>query len=255
LTRADAFFALGRELGDDAATRRWVWYGDLACAWWPAQGTHDPAEIPPEIPVLVLGSTWDPATPYTWGERVFERQDGARMVRVEGGPHVVYGRGDPCVDDVVDSFVLHHRLPAEPITECQGLEHEYTPLSPRSAVELLDALDGMLSTDTEIYFLPEYASWDGFYPLEIGCPYGGSMVAALSDDGWVEQFGFERCAFVDDFELTGSGEYDVWLDQTTFDAQIGGYADGQLHYSREADGATSVHGRWGGRVVDLGDGP
>ncbi|WP_133753135.1 alpha/beta hydrolase [Naumannella halotolerans] len=78
----------------------------LACPTWPVDAVIPIRQTYPEAPpMLVIGVTGDPATPYEWTEDLAAQQPGAHLITLEGTGHTAYGRGDSCVDDaVVDYF-------------------------------------------------------------------------------------------------------------------------------------------------------
>ncbi len=106
-----------------------TYYGDVPCLFWPGAATDPdfgrPAPVTdPPYPVMVLGADTDPNTPFVGAEDVFRDlvpgagPDDAAVVQL-GGPHVVYGRGDPCVDDPVNTFVTTGEVPDRRITVCR----------------------------------------------------------------------------------------------------------------------------------------
>ena len=71
----------------------------------------------PAPPMLVIATTHDPATPYTWVETFLaEIGSGVLLVR-DGDGHTGYREGSDCIDEVVDAFLLDGVLPA-PGTTC-----------------------------------------------------------------------------------------------------------------------------------------
>jgi pimeloyl-ACP methyl ester carboxylesterase len=89
----------------------------LPCASWPAPPaiTPVPTAAPHAPPVLVIGTTGDPATPHANAERVAGRLPGAVLVTVDGGGHTAYGT-QACVDRIVDVYLLDRVLPGGPTT-------------------------------------------------------------------------------------------------------------------------------------------
>ena len=68
-------------------------------------------------PMLVIATTHDPATPYTWVETFLaEIGSGVLLVR-DGDGHTGYREGSDCIDEAVDAFLLDGVLPA-PGTTC-----------------------------------------------------------------------------------------------------------------------------------------
>jgi pimeloyl-ACP methyl ester carboxylesterase len=62
-------------------------------------------------PVLIIGTTNDPATPYDGALDLQRRIAGSRVLTFDATEHGAYGRGDTCIDDAVDRYLLTGRLP------------------------------------------------------------------------------------------------------------------------------------------------
>ncbi|MFI0814545.1 alpha/beta hydrolase [Streptomyces sp. NPDC021098] len=88
----------------------------LACTGWPVDGTANTPDVSAEgsAPVLVVGNTGDPATPYE-GARTMARRLG-RGVGVEvtyrGQGHGAYNSGNACMTRTVDAYLLDGKVPA-----------------------------------------------------------------------------------------------------------------------------------------------
>lgn len=187
-----------------------LFYGDLPCAFWP-----DPTTVltRPEpllaagLPTLVLGATADPATPVGNGMAVYEALDDGYLVTQQGGPHVIYGRGEPCIDDVVTNFLLFGETPADRETECPGVVmDDYVPLAVRSARQLDTLAEAFLALEDELYYLPEYYYWDGAEEVAVGCARGGALTLVPDDE--VYAFALDDCSLLRELALTGSGYQD-----------------------------------------------
>ena len=86
------------------------------------------------VPTLVLGRDTDPATPYGNGVSVFGRLADGYLVTQLDGPHVIFGRGDPCPDDLVTAFLVEGRRPDRRRTTCPGpIADAYVAVAPASA--------------------------------------------------------------------------------------------------------------------------
>ncbi|MFE7628971.1 alpha/beta hydrolase [Kocuria sp. NPDC057446] len=93
-------------------------YGDAACQGWPVEpaGLEEPLDAAGAAPVLVVGTTHDPATPYHWSEALVAQLDDARLLTYDGYGHTAYTAGNRCVQDAVDTYLLEGELPAEGTT-------------------------------------------------------------------------------------------------------------------------------------------
>jgi pimeloyl-ACP methyl ester carboxylesterase len=81
--------------------------GDPCPAWQlPAPQPATPVRATGAPPILVVGSTGDPATPYAWAEAVAEQLDsGVLLTRVGDGHGSVY-LDDPCIDRLTDAYLI-----------------------------------------------------------------------------------------------------------------------------------------------------
>ena len=64
-------------------------------------------------PILIIGTTQDPATPYAWAQALAKYINGSHLITMQGEGHTGYGRGSGCVDDAVDSYLTKGTIPAE----------------------------------------------------------------------------------------------------------------------------------------------
>lgn len=64
-------------------------------------------------PIIVVGTTRDPATPYEWAERLADQLDSGVLVSRDGDGHTGYTEGNDCVDDAVDDFLLDGTVPQD----------------------------------------------------------------------------------------------------------------------------------------------
>lgn len=90
----------------------------LTCADWPApQQPLTPLENYAGPPMLIIGTTNDPATPYQNSVALSQRLPGSALLTYRGEGHTVYTNGVPCVDDTVNRYLLDGVLPP-PNTTC-----------------------------------------------------------------------------------------------------------------------------------------
>ena len=73
-------------------------------------------QINPTNPVLIVGTTQDPATPYAWARALKNYIVGSGLITLQGEGHTGYGRGSACTDDAVDTYLTSGQLPAQDIT-------------------------------------------------------------------------------------------------------------------------------------------
>ena len=57
-------------------------------------------------PVIVIGTTRDPATPYEWSVGLHQIFKNSKLISLDADGHTGQGRGSACVDEAVDSYLL-----------------------------------------------------------------------------------------------------------------------------------------------------
>lgn len=94
-------------MGDAAAWR------SVTCAVWPVEPQIAPHKVSAKGagPILVIGTTGDPATPYAWAKRLYQQLDNAALITYEGDGHTAYMRSNDCVDSAVDEFWMTGKVP------------------------------------------------------------------------------------------------------------------------------------------------
>jgi hypothetical protein len=86
----------------------------LICAHWPVPGKDLPAPTGKGAPpIVVIGTLNDPATPYAWAQKFSHDLASAVLLTSPGEGHTGYGRGDACIDDAVDGFLLDALVPRD----------------------------------------------------------------------------------------------------------------------------------------------
>ncbi|MEU2154504.1 alpha/beta hydrolase [Streptomyces sp. NPDC019396] len=95
-------------------------WASLNCAYWPAHatGTPHPIEAKGAAPILVVGTTRDPATPYKWAKALAGQLSSGKLLTYDGDGHTAYGRGSDCVDTAVNTYLLEG-TPPPPNKRCQ----------------------------------------------------------------------------------------------------------------------------------------
>jgi pimeloyl-ACP methyl ester carboxylesterase len=92
---------------------KYMAYGDTFCANWPYQTRTERAEIHAKgaAPILVVGTTNDPATPYVWAQNLAKQLDKGQLVTYKGEGHTGYNKGSTCVNNAVDSYLVDGTVP------------------------------------------------------------------------------------------------------------------------------------------------
>ncbi|HET6671770.1 MAG TPA: alpha/beta hydrolase [Agromyces sp.] len=89
-------------------------YGDLSCVNWPYQSDRERAQIHAEgaAPILVVGTTGDPATPYEWAVALAEQLESGVLVSYDGEGHTAYNKSNQCVNGAVEAYLIEGTVPA-----------------------------------------------------------------------------------------------------------------------------------------------
>jgi pimeloyl-ACP methyl ester carboxylesterase len=100
-TSARAFAQLAPHFGEPIA------YGSLPCAFWrvpPVEQAHAvTAQGAP--PIVVIGTTRDPATPYVWARALARQLSSGVLVTYDSDGHTAYEHGNGCVVSAVNAYV------------------------------------------------------------------------------------------------------------------------------------------------------
>ncbi|MFH9735067.1 alpha/beta hydrolase [Streptomyces sp. NPDC017260] len=90
-------------------------WSSLNCAYWPVRPTGEPHRIEAAgaTPIVVVGTTRDPATPYRWAEALAGQLSSGRLLTYEGDGHTAYGRGSACVDSAINTYLLRGTPPED----------------------------------------------------------------------------------------------------------------------------------------------
>jgi pimeloyl-ACP methyl ester carboxylesterase len=87
---------------------------DLTCALWPVA----PAPPQPSIdgdgapPIMVIGTTGDPATPYEYAVDMADRLKSGVLVTYRGEGHLAYGSSE-CINRLVIDYLVQDQVPAD----------------------------------------------------------------------------------------------------------------------------------------------
>jgi homoserine acetyltransferase len=91
---------------------------DVGCDGWavPAKGTRGTITAEGAAPIVVVGTTGDPATPYEWSVALAEQLESGHLVTFEGEGHTAYLRAGECLKDPIDAYLVEGVVPEEGLT-------------------------------------------------------------------------------------------------------------------------------------------
>ncbi|MGY1715314.1 alpha/beta hydrolase [Geodermatophilus sp. SYSU D01106] len=111
-------------------------YAEIPYALWPARDEdvyRGPFTVPGSSPtVLVIGTTYDPATPYQSAIALTAQLGNARLLTMEGDGHTAYGGNSACIDARTEAYLIELTLP-EPGAECSQEVPFLAPEEPAEA--------------------------------------------------------------------------------------------------------------------------
>jgi pimeloyl-ACP methyl ester carboxylesterase len=100
-------------------------FGDVFA--WGLMGCHGvqtkASEPAPDVdaagaaPIVVIGTTRDPATPYQWAVHLADQLESGVLVSRDGDGHTGYNAGNECVDEAVEDYLVSGTVPTDGL-EC-----------------------------------------------------------------------------------------------------------------------------------------
>lgn len=121
--------------------------GGTGCLFTP--DPIDPLVIGPATgspPILVLGNTGDPATPYEWSQILAESLESAVLYTIEAEGHTAYPDFD-CVLDVVNAYLIDVEVPAEGSSCSENATADFFPTAGESDVDQILAFIDCLNAE------------------------------------------------------------------------------------------------------------
>jgi pimeloyl-ACP methyl ester carboxylesterase len=103
-------------LDEQAPTVAPYWNSSIdGCASWPAEptGTRDALTADGAAPIVVVGTTNDPATPYEWSVALADQLSSGVLITRVGEGHTGYNKGNACVDEAVEAYLVDGTVPTD----------------------------------------------------------------------------------------------------------------------------------------------
>ena len=94
-------------------------WGLVSCHGVQAKATEADVEIDGAgaAPIVVVGTTRDPATPYQWAVHLADQLQSGVLVSRDGDGHTGYNSGNDCVDEAVEDYLVDGTVPEDGL-EC-----------------------------------------------------------------------------------------------------------------------------------------
>jgi pimeloyl-ACP methyl ester carboxylesterase len=116
LARVDEFRS---KMEAASPTFGWWFAASTGCSDWPFHSQEPVTTLDKAAsvsPILVVGTTNDPATPYQWAENLVSELGNATLLTYEGEGHTAYGRSNQCIIDAVDGWLVDGNMPSSGTT-------------------------------------------------------------------------------------------------------------------------------------------
>ncbi len=94
---------------------RFLAWESVACGVWPVKPVTPIHKVtaPGSGPIVVVGTTRDPATPYEWSVRLRNQLSNATLITFDGDGHTAYMRSNACVDTPIDDYYVNGTVPQD----------------------------------------------------------------------------------------------------------------------------------------------
>jgi hypothetical protein len=88
-----------------------------ACENWPVHTgrTGAPIAAKGSPPIMVVGTTRDPATPIAGARGLVRQLDNAVLVTRDGDGHTAYHQGSRCVDTTIEAYLVSGKVPSHEV--------------------------------------------------------------------------------------------------------------------------------------------
>lgn len=111
--------AYRKEAIDFSPTFGWWFAGSIGCDGWPWTAKEIIDDLTPAAdagPIVIIGTTGDPATPLEWAQSLADALPNATLLVYDGEGHTAYGRSNQCIIDEVDAYFVSDVVPSSGTT-------------------------------------------------------------------------------------------------------------------------------------------
>lgn len=96
----------------------YVAYSGIACSYIPRRNSPAnlsgaPTSTRSANPIVIVGTTRDPATPYKWALSLHKYLQGSTLISLDADGHTGHNRGSSCVDNAIDKYLLTGAVPQQ----------------------------------------------------------------------------------------------------------------------------------------------
>lgn len=90
-------------------------YGLSTCSSWPVRSGSTTTALAAKgaPPIVVVGTTRDPATPYAWARSLAAELDSGHLITRDGDGHTGFRQGNRCVDGAIEGFLVKGTVPKD----------------------------------------------------------------------------------------------------------------------------------------------
>ncbi len=88
-------------------------WSEGGCYNWPFDRNIDLSDVsaPTADPIIVIGTTYDPATPDAWAKALAQQLEVGIYINFNGDGHTAYKSGSKCIDSLVDAYFIDGVIP------------------------------------------------------------------------------------------------------------------------------------------------
>lgn len=90
-------------------------WGMMGCEGFDPSASPEPLDIKGEgaNPIIVTGTTRDPATPFRWAKNMANSLESGVLIERDGDGHGAYNAGNECVDEAIEGYLINDEVPED----------------------------------------------------------------------------------------------------------------------------------------------